>query len=288
MSRPDDTGPGAEVDALVAAYALDVLDGAERRDVEALLRRSPELVARLAEFQAAAATWGEGAEAAPPAAMRERVMAALDDVEQLPGDGAVGGGLVPERASEEPAGAPAGHLSVVREPGAGADRAAPSGRRAHGRRRQRRPVLAVLLAAAVADDVARDGVTGRQLLQPRAQQQELAGALDRITAAPDARTVEVASDAAPDLAGSRLVYSASQQEAVVTADGAPAPGEDRVYAVWRLEEDGGVRLASTFTAGGGVIRGDLDDAVAIAVTVEPEDPGTLPTTPVVAQYELVG
>ncbi|CAA9391959.1 MAG: hypothetical protein AVDCRST_MAG35-438, partial [uncultured Quadrisphaera sp.] len=144
------------------------------------------------------------------------------------------------------------------------------------------------LAAAVAVVVAGGGIAGWQLLQPRAQQQELAGALDRIQGASDVQRVAPAAGASAELAGTTLVYSASQQEAVVTADDASAPGEERVYAVWRVEEDGGVQLASTFTEGGTVIDGGVDDAVTIAVTVEPEDPGTLPTTPVVAQYELVG
>lgn len=67
---------GAPWSETAAAYALDALDPAERREFEALLARSPEAVREVAELRQVVSLMAYAAPAvAPPPALRERVLA---------------------------------------------------------------------------------------------------------------------------------------------------------------------------------------------------------------------
>jgi anti-sigma-K factor RskA len=258
---------GPDLDVLAAAYAVGALEGVERLEVEARMAADPGFAARVADLQQAVAAMGAAVPLTPPPELHDRVMAALDDVEQLPP-------LAPAPSSRAER-----HLAAVppvtrRDPQPDVSD-------------QRRPVLAVLVAAVVAGLFAAAGIGGWQLLQPRAQQQEVAGALDRITAAPDATTVTAAPASAGRWRGTQLVYSRSQGEGVVTAEEPLPELDDRVYQLWRLDDEGVPVAAGAFTEGeGALVEGGVRDTAAVAVTVEEQEGLAAPTTPVLAVYEL--
>lgn len=67
-------------DELLALYALDALDDAERRLVDEAVAASPRLARDLAEHQRVAAALGEHVAVAPPPGLKDRVMAAAFEV----------------------------------------------------------------------------------------------------------------------------------------------------------------------------------------------------------------
>ncbi len=264
-----DAGSAGDLDALLAAYAVGALEEPDRTEVEALLARSPAAAARAADLQDAAAAWGGVHPVEAPPALRARVMAALDDVEQLPPLPAHASAPVAEPVSEPPAGPVAGPV-----PGASVVSLA-------GRRRGVRPLALVAAAAAVL----LAGGTGWQLLRDEPARQVASGP-EQVTGAPDAVTLQPAG-AAGAWTGARLVHSPSQGRAVLTAEDPLREAGDQVYVLWTIDEYGGVRPADSFSGGSGpVAQAAVDGAVTLAVTLEPRAGGAAPTTDVLARYQL--
>jgi anti-sigma-K factor RskA len=76
--------PSESVHALSGAYVVDALDAVERELFEAHLPGCSDCRAEVAGLREAAALMGDAVAAAPPPALRDRVLADIDTVRQLP------------------------------------------------------------------------------------------------------------------------------------------------------------------------------------------------------------
>lgn len=72
----------ADLHSLMAPYALDALDAAEREQFEAHLAQCPTCQSELAGFQATAARLGEAVGHTPPAGLRSRLLAEIASTPQ--------------------------------------------------------------------------------------------------------------------------------------------------------------------------------------------------------------
>ncbi|GAA5019207.1 anti-sigma factor [Kitasatospora paranensis] len=230
---------GADLHTLTGAYAAHALDGAERTDFERHLAQCGACAAEVAEFTATLARLGSAEALLPPPDLKARVMAGLPTVRQL---------------------APAGeHAAAGR-----------SGRR-HRRLARQWPKFA--LAASVAVAAGFGGIAVQQHDQAdraRAQASRMADQQARLGAlltAPDARTAT-----GTDGSGvGTVVWSQSRGEAGFLAAGLPPLPEGKVYQLW-FNDAGTMRPAGLLPATDGslVLKGAIDGAAGIGVTVEPQ------------------
>lgn len=145
-------------------------------------------------------------------------------------------------------------------------------------RRTRPPVGRWLVAAAAAVIVAVGGVTVAQNLQPSSVEEQ-------VLQANDVQREEVAIG---DTGTAELAFSASEDAAVVTLDGVPAPPEGKVYQMWRLPADGASPESLGTMTGEDVAHTELaiegiNSYSGLAITVEPEGGSATPTLPIVVQ-----
>lgn len=254
---------------LTAAYAVDALTGAEARDAEAHLEGCAACRAELAQLREALADLAAPVE--PPPAMRARVLAALDDVEQLPP-------VAPLRALPDPVGGPR----------SGDDELAL--RRARRRPRTSRwlPAVAAAAAAVLVAAAALGGWTALRWRDQAQQAQQAAAAVAQIAAAPDAVTV-AATDGGAGWGSARVVASASLGEAVVVPTGVDPAPRGRTWQLWWVTGEQAPRPAGLLSGADGspeVLEGAADGATAVAVTLEPAGGSSAPTTTPVAVYPL--
>ncbi|MEU8885366.1 anti-sigma factor [Streptomyces hydrogenans] len=235
----------SDLHALAAAYALDALDPAERDDFTAHLPHCEDCRRDVAEFGATAARLAAATAQEPPPALKQRTMAAVDGVRQLP--------------PRLPANGPARRLL-------------------HGLRRKAVPLA---LAASLAAAVSFAGIAAWQHQESQDAQQQAQQAeqqLDEVStvlAAPDARAVH---GRATNGALTTVVSSARQNQAVFTATGLPAPAPGTTYQLW-LDHDGTMQPAGFIHADGTVpLDGDPADATAVGLTLEPSTGSPRPTT----------
>ncbi|WP_282697886.1 anti-sigma factor [Streptomyces sp. CC208A] len=229
---------------LVAAYALGALDDAERKDFDAHLRACEACRQEAAEFQATTARLAAAVAQPPPAAAKAQVMAAIDEVRQLP--------------PRIPAPSAAPVLGGIL------------------RRRAVPLALAASVAAAALGGVAiRQTQNGQDLEQQARQAQQQLDAVSAVLAAPDARTVH---GKAANGALTTVVSSEQQNRAVFTAANLPAPGSGKTYQLW-LDHDGTMRPAGLIDHDGTVLlTGNPADAGAVGLTLEPAGGSPQPTT----------
>lgn len=264
--------------ALTPLYAVDALEPGEVAAAEAHLDSCVACREELVEVREAlaAAVADEPAEPSS-AALRARVMAALDDVPQLP-------------ALAAPS-APDDELARRRAQREGADRAAsgPAARPGRSRGTAPRRWVQGLVAAAAAVVVAGAAVTGYAALQWRADAQsaqQVARAITEVAGAPDAQMVD-AEGGADGWGSSRVMVSRSLGEAVLVPTGVEDAPSGRTWQLWFVS-GGDARPAGTFTGAGSaaVLSGAVDGADAVAVTLEPAGGSQAPTTTPVAVYPL--
>lgn len=290
----------ANLHALTGAYALDALEPAERADFEAHLARCAECAEEVAGLRETAARLAGAARLAPPAALRERVLAQVALTPQVaPAAGvpaepaAVPGG--PAVASGPPgATAATGWSSAAAPVGLAAGDEASAGfgapARAGGRRvPARRPTWWGWAAAAAAVVLVVGGVLGGSLAvrQHRADQ-ALATAQAHmmvIATAPDAVSHEVA------LGTSHVVMSHAMSAAALVGEDVPMPGESGMtYQLWMVHADGSTAPGPTFVPDRGrvlaFVEGDLAAVTALTVTEEPTGGSSAPTGPLVASVAL--
>ncbi|MER7760515.1 anti-sigma factor [Streptomyces sp. NPDC097619] len=231
--------------ALAAAYALDALDPDEREEFEAHLAGCEECRRETDGFRATAARLAAAASQPPPAALRERTLAEVRGVRQLP-------------------------PRVPASPGRSAFLAG-----------LRRRVVPLALAASLVAAAAFAGVAAWQAQQgseyerqaQRAEQQ--LGAISAVLAAPDAQTVH---GRASNGAITTVVASARQDTAVFTASGLPAPGAGKTYQLW-LDHAGRMVPAGLIGQDGTVLlEGRTTGAEAVGLTLEPAAGSPAPTT----------
>lgn len=234
----------SDIHVLAGAYALDALDPAEREEFAAHLTGCDACRQDVADFQATAARLASFAAQPAPAPMKQRTLAAVDHVRQLPP-------RVPSAATVSLRGA------------------------------LRRKALPVALAASLATAASFAGLAAwqnqqnRQLEQRARQSETRLDAVSGVLAAPDARTVH---GRASNGALASVVASDRQNRAVFTATGLPAPAAGSTYQLW-LAHDGTMRPAGFIRQDGTVLlEGEPADAAAVGLTVEPAGGSPRPTT----------
>ncbi|MFB6618310.1 anti-sigma factor [Streptomyces sp. NPDC085524] len=230
---------------LAAAYALGALDDGERQAFADHLQACEACRQEAAEFEATAARLAAAVSQPPPPAAKAQVMAAIDEVRQLPP-------RVPGPAPAAPA--PGGIL----------------------RRRAVPLALAASVAAAALGGVAVwQAQNGQDLKQQARQAQRQLDTVSAVLAAPDARTVH---GRAANGALTTVVASDRQNKAVFTAADLPAPGAGKTYQLW-LAHGGTMRPAGFIDHDGTVVlTGNPADAGAVGLTLEPAGGSPQPTT----------
>jgi anti-sigma-K factor RskA len=234
----------SDIHALVGAYAVDALDDLERAAFERHLAECPACQQEVAGLQEAAAQLGTLAETAPPASLRDSVLAGIATVRPLP----------PE--VERPA--PAAHT---------------------GGRARFRPRLLVAAAAAVI--IA--GVGGAVVVQPWEDEtsQTQPTASERVLAAQDAETYTRELEGG---ATATLVRSRELNQAVLTTSDMPDAPTGSVYELWLVHDDqmvpAGLMTGGDHEI---VLEGDPATANGFGITVEPDGGSDQPTSEPVTQ-----
>lgn len=251
----------ADLHTLTGAYVLDALADEERRSFEAHLGDCDACTDEVAELRSAAARLSETAAQPPPSGLRERILA---EAGRTPQEGATG----------------AGSPNVVE---------ARSGTDARWALRLTAAAAAVMAIAVAGLSYTVADLTGRldELETITAQEQQTRAQLTDLLAAPD---VDVVTAETPDGATGRVVASATRGEAVFVAAGLASAPAEHTYQLW-LIDDAGAASAGVFDPDAEgratqVMAGDIADAVAIGVTVEPAGGSTQPTSDPVMAFDI--
>ncbi|MGA5730983.1 anti-sigma factor [Streptomyces seoulensis] len=250
--------------SLAAPYALDALDPGERRRFEKHLAGCGRCTAEVRELSEDAVRLAWSTAAPAPAALRERVLAAVRATPQEPAPAGR------PRAAQLPP-----HVWGVQPPPARARRA--------GRRPLFVPFATVTAAAAlvVASLFAVQAHrTEQRLAAERARARDIA----HVLAAPDARATAGTDGHGRALA---VVASPSQGRAVVTLSGYGTPSGGRVHQLWLTRPGAGPLSLGLLGADTPLaVKGLEKSSASLAVTVEPNGGSTHPTGQPVVQLTL--
>jgi anti-sigma-K factor RskA len=262
----------ADIHGLVGAYAVDAIDEQERSDFELHLAECPECQAEVASLQEAATQLSLMSETAPPASMRESVLAGIKTVRPLPPLEAQSRGPVasgPVGGSSPTADAPHRADSTVVQ------------------LRPRRRVTAWLASAAAAavllvggiawspwDNNSNGNGSGRTV-----------SATEQVLEAKDAQRYEKV------IGGARatIVRSASLGKAVIIADHMPAAPEGKDFQLWLDQPNRGMVSAGLMPHGAAdtvtvMLDGDAATATGAGITMEPSGGSAAPTTKPLALF----
>lgn len=258
---------------LVAAYAADALEQAERADVEAHLAECDVCRDDLRGFREALAALAHATAEAPPARMREAVMARVRNTAQLPPLAGPDGGV--EAVQEADVAAPDVDVVEVME----VDELDSRGRRPLAGSGRALFALAASVLTVVALGAGVWGVsTAGTLSDVRAQQ----AAVQRVLAADDVVSLSGTPQLADGVVADEVVVLASRSEdaALLLPAGLPEAPEGSTWQAWTVTADG-ARSAGVFDVAGGeavALSGSLADADAVAVSLEPRGGSEAPTT----------
>ena len=233
-----------DLHALVAAYALDALDDAERAEFEAHLATCGSCPAELAEFTEVVGGLADATSVAAPPNLRERVLARIAETEQVPE-------MLPTTERHEPDGT--GSVVDLAE------------------RRRRKLSIANMLTAAAAAVVLLVGAVAISGLRgdDDSDYDDVASATDAVVAelAGDSGTVEVA-------------YSAELDRVALRGEGVEDLEPGLRYALWAIADETPVP-AGLFDTDDGSIDDAVEladvDVQAWGITVEPETGSDAPT-----------
>ncbi|MEU8689156.1 anti-sigma factor [Streptomyces sp. NPDC048665] len=254
--------------SLAAPYALDALEPGERRRFEKHLRDCERCGAEtraLAE-DAVRLAWSTAAPA--PAALRDRVLAAVRATPQAPAPAAAASGA--ERTPRLPP-----HVWGTQPP---------PGRTRTPRTRPLFVPLATATAAAALVVASLFGVQAHRAQGRLDAAQVRAREIAHVLAAPDARATS-SKDARGR--GIGVIASASEQEAVVTLSGYGTPSGGRVHQLWQMRPHAQPRSLGLFAADTPLIaRGLETSSTSLAVTVEPDGGSAQPTGQPIVQLTL--
>ncbi|MDF3299956.1 anti-sigma factor [Streptomyces tropicalis] len=252
-----------DLHSLAAPYALDALEPGERVRFEKHLKGCAPCSAAVRALSEDAVRLAWSTAAPPPAALRERVLAAVRTTPQEPSPAR---GHTPQLPP---------HVWGMRPPPA----------RARGPRP--RPLLApfaTVTAAAALVVAALFAVQARQTQQQLDAQRDRSREIAHVLGAADARAA-TGRDGGGGSIG--VIASASEGRAVVTLSGyGPAPG-GRVRQLWLMRPGApprslGLLDGDTPLAAAGLARA----ATSLAVTVEPDGGSARPTTQPIVQLAL--
>ncbi|MFJ9718091.1 anti-sigma factor domain-containing protein [Streptomyces sp. NPDC101213] len=252
--------------SLAAPYALDALESGERRRFEKHLDGCDRCAAEVRALSEDAVRLAWSTAAPPPAAMRDRVLAAVRTTPQEPA----------REPSRERAPRLPPHVWGMRPP--------PGRSRAP---RARRPLFVPFATATAAAALVvaslfavQAGRTQDRLDAEQARAREIA----HVLAAPDARA-STGRDARGGTIG--VIASASTGEAVVTLSGHGGLPGGRVHQLWVMRPDARPRSLGLFEGDAPLVATGLGPSSAsLAVTVEPDGGSPQPTTQPVVQLTL--
>lgn len=270
-----------DLHSLAAPYALDALEPAERVRFEKHLAKCPACVTEVRALAEDAVRLAWSTAARPPAAMRDRVLAAVRATPQEP---ARAPSQQTARASSQDSAPARGRGGQLPPHVWGAQ---PPPGRSHAPR-GRRPLFvpfatataaaALVVASLFAVEANR---TQEELDSARAQSREIA----HVLAAPDAR-----AGGGRDAQGRSITVlaSAAEREAIVTLSGYGEPEGGRVHQLWLMRPDGRPRSLGLFEGGDTpLVATDLDkSATSLAVTIEPDGGSPQPTSQPIVQLAL--
>ncbi|MEU0336101.1 anti-sigma factor [Streptomyces sp. NPDC006193] len=252
-----------DLHSLAAPYALDALEPGERRRFEKHLASCDRCAAEVRDLAEDAVRLAWSAAAPAPAALRERVLAAVRTTpqERTPAR---------ERAAQLPP-----HVWGAQPPP----------RRA--RTARRRPLLvpfATATAAAALVVASLFAVQAHRTEGRLAAERDRAREIAHVLAAPDARAAS-SEDARGRSIG--VIASASGREAVVTLGGYGAPPRGRVHQLWLMRPRAQPRSLGLLAADTPLVARGLDPAsTSLAVTVEPDGGSARPTGQPIVQLTL--
>ncbi|RMB86602.1 anti-sigma factor domain-containing protein [Streptomyces shenzhenensis] len=257
-----------DLHSLAAPYALDSLDAGERRRFEKHLDRCEHCAGEVRALSEDAVRLAWSTAAPAPAALRERVLAAVRATPQEPVPGRQAPGR--ERTPQLPP-----HVWGTQPPPA------------RTRTPRVRPLLVPLTTATAAAALVVAGLfavqagrTQDRLDAERARANEIA----QVLAAPDARATS-SKDARGR--GIAVIASATEGRAVVTLSGYDSPPGGRVHQLWLMRPDVQPRSLGLLAGDTPLIATGLDaSAMSLAVTVEPGGGSAQPTSQPIAQLAL--
>lgn len=268
-----------DIHTLTGAYALDALPDAERAQFEEHLEDCDACAQEVRELQATAADLGHLLYEPPPPALRERVLAEIDETRQEAPILAVSDEVLPLRPRRAPPrsawmlSSAAAVVAVVVAAGLALQVVGLESRLAD------MEAVASAPPSAPADSTA-DTTTDPPLQAPGTT-------LGPLLRAEDLTMVSVGADET----SVRVVMSPTLGEAVFLASGMePAPHE-HAYVLWLVHVDGQMTPAGLFDVDtdGEVshhLSADMSTVTALGVTVEPESGSMQPTTDPLMTVEL--
>lgn len=239
-----------DIHTLAGAYAANALPPDEQRLFEEHLAACAACNQEVAELRATAARLAGAVEQAPPPALKDRVLAQVDQTRQ-----------------ERPAGGAAG-VGIRTAPRSGG--------------RWLLPVAAALAAVAIGL-----GVVATTLNARLDEAQAFAARLVEVLEAPDVRMVDAEG---PDGMLARVAMSHTRGQAAFMAFGMdPAPHE-HVYELWLIHASGATPAGLFDVDAHGrvtqLLAADMTGVAAIGVTVEPAGGSPQPTTDPVLVVDL--
>ncbi|MFD4574359.1 anti-sigma factor domain-containing protein [Streptomyces sp. NPDC058417] len=259
-----------DLHSLAAPYALDALEPDERRRFEKHLRGCDRCTAevRLLAEDAVRLAWSTAAP--PPAALRERVLAAVRTTPQDPAPAAR------RDAARRSATTLPAHVWGTEPP--------PARFRAPRRRRPLFVPFATVTAAAALVVAALFAVQADRTARELAAERDRARDIAHVLAAPDARATS-GEDARGRSIG--VIASASAGEGVVTLRGYGSPPGGRVHQLWAMRPGASPRSLGLLDGDTPLVVTGLDrSSTSLAVTVEPDGGSAQPTTQPVVQLTL--
>ncbi|MER6619078.1 anti-sigma factor [Streptomyces sp. NPDC000931] len=265
MSLLDRLSRRGDPHSLAAPYALDALEPAERVRFEKHLRSCARCTAEVRDLAEDAVRLAWSTAAPAPAALRDRVMAAVRTTPQEP-------------APREPARARATQLPPH------VWGAAPPPRLRDRRRTPLFVPFATATAAAALVVAALFAVQADRTRDQLAAERDRSREIAHVLAAPDARAGS-GRDARGRTIG--VIASASARSAVVTLGGYGDPPNGRVRQLWLMGPDARPRSLGLFEGDTPLIASGLDTAAtSLAVTVEPDGGSPQPTSRPIVQLAL--
>ncbi|MEV4899984.1 anti-sigma factor [Citricoccus sp. NPDC055426] len=251
---------GGPDDALLAAWALDAVDGQERRDLERRLEADPGLRDRADALNGTVARLAASTPAEPPAGLRDRVLGAV--------------------AGTEVDGTQVDGIGQDAQQGSGPERSRPADLDRH--RAQRRPDRNrwwVTVASAAAAAVV---AVGLLVTQPWAEAPGISEG-EQVTALEQVLQVDGAQRLESDVAGGGAaeVAMAPNGEAVLAVRDLPDPAEGHDYQLWTIQGEEPPQPAGLLQVQDGralVRMQQVPAGAAMAVTVEPDGGSEAPTT----------
>ncbi|MFC5215845.1 anti-sigma factor [Streptomyces coerulescens] len=253
-----------DLHSLAAPYALDALEPGERHRFEKHLRNCDSCAVEVRALTEDAVRLAWSTAAAPPAAMRDRVLAAV------------------RATPQESAGRESAHARATQLPPHVWGNQPPPRSRA-----PRRPLFVPFATATAAAALVVASLFAVQANRTQDQldaQQAQASEIANVLGAPDARAT-AGEDAEGRTIG--VVASASEGRAVVTLSGYGKLPSGRVHQLWLMRPDVQPRSLGLFDGDTPLVASGLDkSATSLAVTVEPDGGSPQPTSQPVVQLAL--